>query len=115
MKWDLILMSIVYVFAGAMHFIKPKAYVKIMPKFLPKRRTLNLVAGAFEIMAGIGLLFTETRTYSAIFIISMLVVFLLVHFNMLRGEKYALGYPRWVLILRIPLQLVFIWWAYLYI
>lgn len=108
-------MSIIYLFAGTMHFIKPKAYVKIIPKFLPKRRILNLAAGIFEIIAGIGLLFKETRTYSAIIIILMLIVFLLVHFNMLRGEKYALGFPKWILILRIPLQLILIWWAYLYI
>ncbi|MFO7745797.1 MAG: hypothetical protein R6V36_10495 [Psychroflexus sp.] len=108
-------MSIIYVFAGAMHFIKPKVYVKIIPKFLPKRRTLNLIAGTFEIIAGIGLLIRETRSYSAILIILMLIVFLLVHFNMLRGKNYSLGVPRWILILRIPLQLVLIWWAYLYI
>lgn len=107
-------MSVIYVFAGMMHFIKPKAYVKIIPKFLPQRRTLNLLAGAFEIIAGIGLLFPETRSISALGVIIMLVIFLLVHFNMLR-EKYSLGVPKWILILRIPLQFLMIWWAYLYI
>ncbi|SDH05895.1 DoxX family protein [Psychroflexus sediminis] len=115
MSWDLLLMSIMYVFAGAMHFIKPKAYVKIIPKFLPQRRSLNLLAGAFEILAGLGLLFPETRTYAALFIILMLIAFLLIHFNMLRGEQFSLGIPRWILILRIPLQFILIWWAYLYI
>lgn len=115
MEWDLILMSILYVFAGAMHFIKPKAYVKIIPKFLPKRRMLNLLAGTFEIIAGIGLLFPKTQSISAIIIILMLIVFLIVHFNMLRAEKFALGVPKWILILRIPIQFILIWWAYLYI
>lgn len=115
MKWDLLLMSVMYVFAGSMHFIKPRAYVKIIPKFLPKRRSLNLFAGAVEIMAGLALLFPETRTYAAILIITMLVVFLLVHFNMLRSKELALGVPRWILILRIPLQFLLIWWASLYI
>ncbi|NEV93587.1 hypothetical protein G3567_05400 [Psychroflexus sp. YR1-1] len=115
MKWDLLVMSIIYVFAGSMHFIKPRAYVKIIPKFLPKRRTLNLFAGAVEIMAGFALLFPETRPYAAILIITMLVVFLVVHFNMLRSKELALGVPRWILILRIPLQFLLIWWASLYI
>lgn len=115
MKWDLLLMSIMYVFAGTMHFVKQKAYVKIIPKFLPKRRTLNLVAGAFEILLGLGLLFQDTRSYAAILIIAMLTVFFLIHFNMLREEKFSLGIPIWVLLLRIPLQFVLIWWAYLYI
>ncbi|MFN2261929.1 MAG: DoxX family protein [Psychroflexus sp.] len=115
MKWDLILMAIIYAFGGVMHFIKPKAYVKIIPKFLPKRRTLNLVAGAFEIILALGLFFPITRSYAAIGIILMLIVFLIVHFNMLRGEKFGLGIPKWILVLRIPLQFFLIWWAYLYI
>ncbi|WP_127845052.1 DoxX family protein [Psychroflexus aestuariivivens] len=115
MKWDLILMAAIYLFGGIMHFIKPKAYVKIIPKFLPKRRTLNLVAGAFEIILALGLLFPKTRSFASIGIILMLIVFLIVHFNMLRGGKYSLGFPKWILILRIPLQFFLIWWAYLYI
>ena len=115
MSWDLIRLSIMYILAGGMHFVRPKMYVKIIPKFLPKRRTLNLIAGAIEILAGAGLLFSETRSYSAILIIVMLIAFFLVHFNMVYGEINSLGVPKWALILRIPLQFVLIWWAYLYI
>ncbi|MBZ9651719.1 DoxX family protein [Psychroflexus montanilacus] len=115
MNWDLIVMSIMYAFAGIMHFIKPKAYIKVMPRYLKARKSLVLLSGVFEIALGVGLLFDATRSISALGIILMLIVFLLVHFNMLRGKKYAVGVPRWVLILRIPLQFVLIWWAYLYI
>jgi len=115
MNWDLILMAAMYIFAGVMHFIKPKAYVKIIPKFLPKRRALNLIAGAFEVLAGLGLFIPQTRSSAAFLIILLLIVFLIVHFNMLRGEKFGVGIPKWILILRIPLQFFLIWWAYLYI
>jgi len=40
--------------------------------------------------------------------------FFLVHFYMLTGKKAAAGIPRWVLILRIPLQFGLIYWAYWY-
>lgn len=115
MNWDLILMCIMYSFAGVMHFIKPKAYIKVMPRFLKARKTLVLISGAFEIVLGIGLVFEKTRSISAVGIILMLIVFLIVHFHMLRGEKFALGVPKWILILRIPLQFLLIWWAYIYI
>jgi uncharacterized membrane protein len=115
MKWDLILMAAMYIFAGVMHFIKPKAYIKVMPKFFKARKELVLLSGLFEIALGLGLLFEETRSISSIGIILMLIVFLIVHFNMLRGEKFAFGIPKWILILRIPLQFILIWWAYLYI
>jgi len=114
MKWDLILMAAMYIFAGVMHFIKPKAYIKVMPKYLKPRKFLVLLSGVFEILLGVGLLFDITREISAIGIILMLVTFFLVHFNMLRGKKYSAGVPKWILILRIPLQFVLIWWAYIY-
>lgn len=115
MKWDLIIMSIIYVFAGAMHFIKPKMYVKIIPKFLPRRRLLNLIAGGLEIILGVGLLIEFSRSYSAVGIVFLLTTFFIVHINMLRGKDYSAGVPMWILILRLPLQFVLIWWAYLYI
>jgi len=115
MKWDLILMAAMYTFAGVMHFIKPKAYIRVMPRYLKPRKFLVLLSGGFEILLGIGLLFEETRQLAAIGIILMLVTFFLVHFNMLRGKKFSAGVPKWILILRIPLQFVLIWWAYIYV
>mgnify|MGYP005873321391 CR=1 FL=1 len=115
MRWDLIFMAIMYMIAGSMHFIKPSAYVKIIPEFLPKRRSLNLIAGALEVIFGIGLLFDSSKSYCAIGIIALLIVFFIVHINMLRGGKHSAGVPLWILILRIPLQFILIWWAYLYI
>jgi uncharacterized membrane protein len=34
---------------------------------------------------------------------------------MLNNKEASLKLPRWVLILRIPLQILMIYWAYLYI
>ncbi|PKG43942.1 DoxX family protein [Psychroflexus sp. MES1-P1E] len=115
MNWDLILMGVMYSFAGTIHFIKPKAYLKVMPRFFKARKFLVYLSGAIEIVLGIGLFFQKTRSLAATAIILILIAFLSVHFNMLRGEKYAMGIPKWILLLRIPLQFVLIWWAYLYI
>ncbi|MCH8534498.1 MAG: DoxX family protein [Flavobacteriaceae bacterium] len=112
--WDLYLMGIMYFFAGIMHFIKPKAYMRVMPQFLPAHKTLVYLSGVAEIILGIGVLFPETRNLSILGIVAMLVVFFLVHFNMLRGGKHAAGVPLWILILRIPIQLLLIWWALVY-
>lgn len=112
--WGLIGMAIMYIFAGIMHFIKPKAYLRVMPRFLPAHKALVFWSGVAEILLGIALFFEETRNLAIIGVVLMLVVFLLVHFNMLSGEKEAAGVPRWILILRIPIQFVLIWWAFYY-
>ncbi len=113
--WHLYLMSFMYIFAGIMHFVKPKMYMRIMPRYLPSHKQLVLLSGLAEILLGIGLLFTSTRNASIYGIVIMLLIFLLVHFYMLSSKKAAAGISRWILIARIPLQFVLIWWALFYL
>ena len=47
-------------------------------------------------------------------VIAMLLVFLIVHINMLFPGN-QLGVSLWILILRIPIQFVLIYWAYQYL
>ncbi len=113
--WHFLLMAGMYILAGIFHFLKPKAYLRIMPRYLPQHKLLVYLSGAAEILLGIGLLFTATKTLAIYGIILMLLIFLLVHFYMLSSKKAAAGIPVWALILRIPLQFVLIWWAYFYL
>ena len=108
-------MAAIYVFAGFMHFIKPKMYMRIMPRYLPNHKLLILLSGIAEIALGIALCIPVLKTSAVYGIIAMLVVFLLVHFYMLSGEKASAGIPKWILILRIPLQFVLMYWAYYYL
>lgn len=112
----LYIMAVMYIIAGIMHFIIPKIYIKVMPDFLPNHKLLNTLSGVSEIILGIGLFFDQTKTIAIYGIIAMLIVFLLcIHFYMLTGKKAAAGIPKWILILRIPLQFGLIYWAYMYL
>ena len=111
----LYLMSFMYILAGIMHFVKPKMYMRIMPRYLPAHKQLVLLSGLAEILLGIGLLSTSTRNASVYGIVIMLLIFLLVHFYMLSSKKAAAGISRWILIARIPLQFVLVWWALFYL
>lgn len=112
--WGLLGMAVMYIIAGVMHFIYPKAYLRVMPTFLPAHKALVFWSGVAEIILGLALFFEEIRNLAIIGIVLMLLVFLLVHVNMLRGGKHAAGVPLWILILRIPIQFVLIWWALFY-
>ncbi|WP_108425777.1 MauE/DoxX family redox-associated membrane protein [Flagellimonas amoyensis] len=112
--WHLYLMAGLYIAAGIMHFVKPKMYLRIMPRYLPYHTILVFLSGVAEIVLGIGLCFAATQKLSAYGIILMLVVFLPVHFYMLSNEKAAAGLPKWVLVLRVPLQFALMYWAYSY-
>ncbi|WP_405395895.1 MauE/DoxX family redox-associated membrane protein [Maribacter sp. Asnod2-G09] len=113
--WHLYLMGAIYIFAGIMHFIKPKVYLRIMPRYLPFHKPLVLLSGVGEILLGIGLFFKETKNLSIYGIIAMLAVFLLVHFYMLSSEKASAGLPKWALLLRLPIQFALMYWAFMYL
>ena len=113
--WHFILMAVMYITAGIFHFIKPKSYLRIMPRYLPAHKALVYLSGLAEIILGVSLFFTETKDLAIYGIILMLLIFLLVHFYMLSSKKAGAGIPVWMLLLRLPLQFVLIWWAYFYL
>ncbi|WP_121667204.1 DoxX family protein [Mesonia aquimarina] len=113
--WHLYLMGAIYVIAGIFHFIKPKAYMRIMPRYLPAHKILVYLSGLAEIILGIGVCFESTKNPSIIGITFMLLLFLLVHIYMLSSKKAGLNLPKWLLWFRLLLQFVLIWWALFYL
>ncbi len=111
---SLYVMAFFYAGAGVNHFINPKFYINIMPSFFPNPALLNTVTGIAEIILGIGLLFAATRPVSAYLIIAMLIVFFSVHIpHLFNPPKGAEGAKYIFIVLRIPIQFVLIYWAWL--
>ena len=108
-------MAGMYVAAGILHFVKPAAYMRIMPRYLPAHKELVYLSGIAEILLGIGLCIPILKDWAIYGILLILAVFLLVHLYMLSGEKASAGIPRWLLLLRIPLQFGLMYWAYWYL
>jgi uncharacterized membrane protein len=108
-------MAIIYIMAGIYHFIKPNIYLRIMPEYMPNHKFLVYLSGIFEIILGISICIPYLKNISIIGIICMLLIFLLVHINMLKNNKSSLGIPKWILILRFPIQFGLIYWAYIYL
>lgn len=115
MPWHLHLMSVMYIIAGLIHFIRPKVYGAIMPSYIPFKRSMVFLSGVAEVALGFGLLFEETRVYAIWGIIAILIIFFSVHIDMLSNEKLKGKFPKWALWLRIPLQFGLIYWAYQYL
>lgn len=113
--WHLYLMASMYIMAGTMHFIKPRIYMRIMPRYLPAHKELVYASGAAEVILGVGLLFRQTKDFAIFGIIAMLLIFLLVHVYMLSSKKAGVGIPKYALVLRLPLQFFLMWWAYFYL
>ncbi|MCB9034830.1 MAG: hypothetical protein H6553_13410 [Chitinophagales bacterium] len=105
-------MVIFYAFAGINHFKNPKFYINISPSFIPKPDVVNYIVGVIQIVLAIGVAIPTTRYIASNLIIAMLVVFLSVHItHLIYPPKMAEG-KYWLLILRIPIQFLLIFWAY---
>jgi uncharacterized membrane protein len=105
-------MALFYIGGGINHFIHPEFYIGIMPDFFPVKELLNKLSGVAEIFFGILLLFPSTRKSATYLIILMLVAFFSVHITHLFHPPAAAAGYYWVIVLRIPLQFLLIWWAY---
>ena len=108
----LYIMAALYVAAGVNHFINPRVYLKIMPPYLPAPTVLNYLSGAAEIILGVALLFPTARPWAAWGIIALLVAVFPANLYMYQHNTF--GIPAWVLLARLPLQLVLIAWAWWY-
>ncbi len=115
MSWHLYVLSFVFIIAGIFHFIRPKAFMRIMPLYIPYHKFWVYLSGATEILAGLGLFFSTTRSIALWGIIAMLIVFFPVHIHMILNKKAGLNLPKPVLYFRLFLQFGLIYWAYTYI
>lgn len=114
LPWHLCLMASLYILAGLNHFKRPKMYISIIPPYFPNPKLLNILSGLAEISFGILLCVPAYSHYGAYGIILLLILFFTVHIYMLQDKKASFGLPKWILILRLPLQLALIYWAFLY-
>lgn len=111
---DLYIMAAIYVFTGLMHFITPKVFMRIMPPYIPWHRAMVIISGIAEIVLAIGLLFTSTRQWAAWGIIALLIAVFPANVEQVRTKRARMKLPMWAVILRLPIQLVLIYWAWLY-
>jgi uncharacterized membrane protein len=112
--WHLYVMAFVYFLAGFNHFRKPKLYTRIIPPFFPNRKLINIVSGAAEMLLAVLLCVPATSAAAAWGIICLLIAIFPANVYMLINEKASLGIPKWLRILRLPLQFLLILWAYCY-
>ena len=113
--WHLYLMAMLYILAGINHFRKPGMYLKIIPPAFKNPKLINILSGAAEIILGILLILPFTRSFAAWGLIALLIAVFPANVYMLQNKKAGFGLPRWILFVRLPLQLVLIYWAYQYI
>ena len=104
--------ALFYVVAGMLHFIKPDAYLKIMPPYIPWHVAMVRISGAFEIHGGLGLLVPQMRRAAAWGLVALLIAVFPANVYMATdpmdaGAASIAPVLRWG---RLPFQLLLVWW-----
>lgn len=102
-----------FIFGGVMHFVNADFYLSMMPPYIPAHEFMVMLSGITEIVAGIMLAIPKTAKAGAWFIIAHLVIFFTVHIYMLQeADGVFVDVPNAGLWIRIPVQFLFIAWAF---
>jgi uncharacterized membrane protein len=111
---SLLLIAGIFCVGGVMHFVAPNAYVRIVPPWLPAPMMLVLVSGVAELLGGLGVLIPATRVAAGWGLIALLVAIFPANVYMLQAAHEAGASRLWqsMLVLRLPLQPVLIYWIW---
>lgn len=111
---SLYVFALFYIGAGINHFLSTEFYETLMPPYLPLHRELVYLSGIIEIALGILVLSPEFRVRAAWAVIVMLFAFMPVHIHMVMHPELYPAVPEIGLWLRLPMQALFMLWAWWY-
>jgi len=106
-----IIFACFFIYAGIMHFIKPRFFNHFIPSGLPKL-TINYITGGIEFILGIGLFFPSVSYFAALGIFILLILFLPIHIWDATKLRPAIG-SKILAYIRIPIQFILMYGAYL--
>ncbi len=105
------LLAIFMIFAGTMHFVNPAFFLKIMPQYLPLHKELVLLSGVAEVLLAVLLLVPQTSQMAACGIVALLIAVFPANLYLYQHQDILPASPI-IHFLRLPLQGLFILWAY---
>lgn len=97
---------------GVLHFVAEPFFVRIVPAWLPWPRALVWLSGAIEIALGAAALPKRTRPLARVGLVLLYVAVFPANLNMVVHPELGGGVPTWALWARLPLQALFIAWAW---
>ncbi|SMP41551.1 Uncharacterized membrane protein [Neorhodopirellula lusitana] len=105
------LLAAFMIVAGTMHFVNTEFFLKMVPPSLPLHRELVLVSGVCEILLGVLLLIPRYSHLAGWGVIALLIAVFPANVYLYQNQEILPASPL-IHLLRLPLQGVFILWAY---
>ncbi|GAB3712286.1 DoxX family protein [Mariniluteicoccus flavus] len=97
--------SALFVGMGVLHFVRPQAFDRAVPDWVPmSKRTATLASGVAEIAGGIGYAIPATRKPASWGLVALLLAVFPANIHMAQHPERFRPVPRWVFLARLPLQ-----------
>jgi uncharacterized membrane protein len=99
---------------GIAHFVATGAEMRIVPPSIPWPRAAVLVSGVFELLGAFGLLWRPARRAAGWGLFALTIAVTPANVHMLRDAELFGSVPYWVLVVRLPVQVVLlalIYWS----
>ncbi len=109
-----LIVAVVFVLAGVMHFVSAPFFLAMMPPWLPAHLLLVQVSGIAEIALGLAVLVDRTRVAAGWGLIALLIAVFPANVQMLLNAiaTHASVVSITALVLRLPLQWLIGRWVY---
>ena len=107
-------LAVMLIVTGVAHFTSTDLMVEMMPEFLPLKKEIVYLTGILELLAVVGLLMNSLSKITAILLIIFFIAILPANIigSMKQVNLGGMENGVWYLLFRVPLQILFIFWAY---
>lgn len=106
-------MAVMLTVTGIAHFVITDQMVAMLPDAMPAKRELVYFTGVCELAAVIGLLWTKFSKLTSIMLIIFFIAILPANIaDALKGDSGGFGHGPAYLLIRIPEQVLYIWWVW---
>lgn len=107
-----ILLSLLLISAGCLHFLNTEFFLKIVPPYIPAPLWMVWISGVGEIILGIALQIPKISKRASWAIILLFIAVFPANLHMYLHPEQFPDIPRLGLLLRLPIQGILIGWAY---
>jgi len=104
----LIFVFLWFFIGGIAHFAAVQTEMRIVPSFVPWPRATVITSGVFELLGALGLIWPRSRAAAGAGLLLLTLVVTPANVYMLQHWE-LFPVPYWVLVARLPLQIVLLW------
>jgi uncharacterized membrane protein len=109
-----IALAAMFLFTAVSHFAPMRRdLIAMVPPSLPRPDVLVFLTGIAELAGAVGLLVPSVRFWAALLLILLLVAMLPANISAARRDLRLRGRPATPLWIRVPMQLLFVAWAWM--